>query len=248
LADLSAPLIFAGSSGESEIRLLSALVMKPALGDLASVYARTTGHRLAVSFDTAGAVGSRIQDGEDCDVAIVQKPVLEALLQHGIIADSSIVTLARSGIAMAVLKGLPKPAIDSVEALKRSLLAANSIAYDDPDMGHASGVHFRSIIERLGIAQIINSKAKFMKRALAEFAARDQVEIVITQPMEILATPGYELVGWLPTELQDEKRFTWAAGVSAKASEPDAAKALIQFLSSPRAAPVFETKGMLPVA
>lgn len=248
MADLSAPLIFPGSPDACEIRLLSALVMKAVLGDLAGEYARATGHTLAVSLGAAGAVADRIREGEDCDVAIVQKRVLDALAQQGKIAEGSIVTLARSGIALAVRKGMAMPVIDTVEALKKSLLAARSVAYDDPEMGHASGVHFRGIIERLGIAQAIGSKAKLMKHAVAEFAARDEAEIVVTQPMEILAAPDYELVGWLPPELQDEDGFTWAAGMGAHAGDPDAAKALIRFLSSPEAASVFETRGMLPVA
>src|SRR5256885_5416531 len=64
--------------------------------------------------------------------------------------------------------------------------------------------------------------------------------------MEILATPGYELVGWLPPELQDYDRFTWAAGVTASSSEPEAARALIQFLASPTAAAVIKKRGMEP--
>ena len=64
--------------------------------------------------------------------------------------------------------------------------------------------------------------------------------------MEILATPGYQLVGWLPEELQDRERFTWAAGITANAKEPEAARVLIQFLSSPAAAAVIKKKGMEP--
>jgi len=199
-----------------------------------------------VSFDAAGAIANRIRDNEDCDVVLIQKPAVEALQKEGKIAEGSIIILARSGIAMAVRKGAPRPVIDSVEALTRSLLAAKSIAYDDPELGHASGLHFRNVIERLGLTQDINAREKLMKRALAEFAARDSAEIVITQPMEILATPGYELAGWLPPELQDEEGFTWAAGVSAEAGEPEAAWELIRFLSSSKAASVFEAKGMMP--
>ena len=100
--------------------------------------------------------------------------------------------------------------------------------------------------QRLGIAQQVNAKAKFMEGTVAEFAARDSADIVISQPMEILARPGYELVGWLPEELQDRERFTWALGVTANAKEPEVARALIRFLSSPAAAAVIKVKGMEP--
>src|SRR5437870_8236955 len=216
-----------GPARGDEVRLLSALVMKPALTDLAGSFERSSGHRLTISYDSAGAVTKRIQSGEMVDVALTQKPAIETLIKEGKIASGSNVILARSGVGAAVRQGAPKPDISSVDALKRTLLAAKSIAYPVPDAGHASGIHFLGVIERLGIAQQVNAKAKFMEGTVAEFAARDSADIVISQPMEILATPGYELVGWLPEELQDRERFTWALGVTANAKEPEVAKALI---------------------
>jgi molybdate transport system substrate-binding protein len=194
-----------------EVKLLSALVMKPALTDLADSFERTSGHKLTIAYDSAGAVTKRIQSSEAADVAIIQKPAIEALIKEGKIASGSNVILARSGVAAAVRQGAPKPDIGSVGALRQTLVAAKSIAYPVPDAGHASGIHFLGVIERLGIAQQVNAKAKFMKGTVAEFAAHDSAEIVISQPMEILATPGYELVGWLPEELQNREGFHPAA-------------------------------------
>jgi molybdate transport system substrate-binding protein len=128
------------------------------------------------------------------------------------------------------------------------LLATKSVAYPVPDAGHASGIHFRGVIERLGIAKEVDAKAKFIEGTVAEFAAHDSADIVISQPMEILATPSYELVGWLPSELQDYEGFTWAAGITTNSKEPAAAKALVQFLTSPAAAAVIKVKGMEPAA
>jgi molybdate transport system substrate-binding protein len=101
---------------------------------------------------------------------------------------------------------------------------------------------------RLGIAEEVDAKAKFIEGTVAEFAAHDSADIVISQPMEILATPSYELVGWLPSELQDYEGFTWAAGITTNSKEPAAAKALVQFLTSPAAAAVIKVKGMEPAA
>jgi molybdate transport system substrate-binding protein len=235
-----------GIAQAGEVKLLSALVMKPALTPLADIFERTSGHKLSIAYDSAGAVSKRIQSGEIADVAITQKPAVEALAKEGKIASGSYVILARSGVGAAVPRGTAKPDIGSIDALKCTLLAANSIAYPVPDAGHASGVHFLGVIERLGIAQQVNAKAKFMEGTVAEFAARDSADIVISQPMEILATPGYELVGWLPEELQDRERFTWALGVTANAKEPEVARALIQFLTAPAAAAIIKAKGMEP--
>ena len=237
-----------GAANAAEVTLLSAEVMKPALTELTGEFERMTGHTLTISYDSAGRIRNRVQAGESADVALIQKPAMEALSEQGKIAPGSIVTLARSGVAMAVRKGAPKPDIASADALRRALLAARSIAYPDPARGAASGVHFRGVIERLGIAQEVNAKAKLMQGTFPEFAAHDEADIAITQPMEILSEPSYELVGWLPEELQEYKNFTWAAAVTANAKEPDAAKALTQFLASPTAAQVIKKRGMEPVA
>jgi len=230
-----------------EIRLLSAEVMKPALAELSGEFERVSGGKLTINYDSAGKVRTRVQNDEAADVVIIQRPAAELLAEQGKLRRESIVTLAKSGVAVAVPLGRPKPDISSVDALKRSLLAAKSIAYPNPGRGAASGLHFRSVIEVLGIADQVNAKAKLMNGTVPEFVAVDSAEIVISQPMELLATPGHELVGWLPDELQDFKNFTWAAAVAANAKQPEAAKALIQFLSSPTAAKVIKKKGMQPV-
>jgi molybdate transport system substrate-binding protein len=235
-----------GAAQASDVKLLSALVVKPALAELANSFERSSGHKLTIAYDSAGAVTKRIQSGETADMAIVQKPVVEALIKDGKMAPGSNVTLGRSGVAVAIRQGAPKPDIASIDSLKRSLLEARSIAYPVPDAGHASGIHFLGVIRQLGIVEQVNSKAKLMEGSVAEFAARDSADIVISQPMEILAAPAYELVGWLPEELQDREKFTWAAGITANAKEPDAARTLIRFLTSPEAEAVIKKKGMEP--
>ena len=245
---ISASISNLGAAQAGEVKLLSALVMKPALIALSGDFERTSGHKLVISYDSAGAVRNRIQSGEAADVAIIQKPAVEALIKDGKINRGSNVVLARSGVGAAVREGAPKPDISSVAALKHALLTAKSIAYPVPDAGHASGIHFRGVIEQLGIAKEVNAKAKFMEGTVAEFAAHDTAEIIISQPMEILATPGYELVGWLPSEVQDFEKFTWAAGVTTNAKDPAAANALVQFLAAPAAAAVIKAKGMQPGA
>jgi molybdate transport system substrate-binding protein len=228
------------------LRVLSALVLKPALADLASAFERAQDRALAIGYDAAGRLKNRIAGGEVCDVAIIQRSALEGLARERKIAQDSIAVLARSGLAVAVREDAPKPKVDSAEALARTLLAARSVAYPDPAVGHASGVHFQAVIERLKIAQAVTVKAKLFDGTLAEFAAADEAEIAVTQPPEILAAPGYELAGWLPSELQNDEMFTWAAGASTGSKEPDAAAALVRFLASPTAASVFENCGMAP--
>jgi len=247
-ADFGLMILLVAGADAAEIKLLSAEVMRHAVNELSGEFERMTGHKLTISYDSAGVIGNRIQDGEIADVAIIQKPAVEALSERGTITRGSIVNLARSGLAVAVRKGAPKPDISSVDALKSSLLAAKSIAHPNPTRGTASGVHFRGVIERLGITQEINAKAKLTTPPLAQFVAQNEFEILVTQAADILAVPSLDLVGWLPDELQDYDAFTWTAGVTANAKEPDAAKVLIQFLSSPTAAAVIKKRGMEPAS
>jgi len=156
------------------------------------------------------------------------------------ITSESLTTVGRSGLALGVRKSTPKPDISSIDALKRALLAAKSISYSDPKRGAASGIQFVRIIERLGIAQEVNAKAQLRNPSLP----RLDVEIAITQPAEILAEANLDLVGWLPDELQDYEAFTWVAGITGNSKQPEAAKALIQFLVSPTAAAAIKNTGM----
>jgi molybdate transport system substrate-binding protein len=235
----------AGASA-AELKLLSADVMKPALIELIPAFERTSGHKVSTDLEPAGAIRNRIQGGEAADIAIIQRPTIEALAKEGKFAADTIVTLARSGVALAVRKGAPKPDISSVDAFKRALLSAKSIGYPDPGRGMASGIHMRGVLDRLGIADQVNAKSELQPGKFPDFVAASGAEIFITQPMEILAVPSLELVGWLPDELQDYKSFTWAAAVTTNAKQPGAAKALIEFLISPSAATVINAKGMKP--
>src|SRR5438105_10885762 len=151
LAAMGVCAFFAGSASAAELKLLSALVMKPAISELSSDFEHTTCHKLTLSYDSAGAVKNRLQAGEAADVVIIQKPAVEELIKEGKLIPRSNIILARSGVAAAVARGAPRPDISSTEAFKLALLAARSIAYPIPDAGHASGIHFRGVIERLGI-------------------------------------------------------------------------------------------------
>ena len=232
----------------AEIKVVSAAVMKPVFADLAEYFEQTTGHKLAISYLPAGAARSRVEAGESFDVAILQRPAAEELARQGRINSRGMTTFARSGLAVAVRRGLAKPDISTIDAFRQALLAAGSISYPDPAEGHAAGALFTRIIERLGIAEQVNAKAKLQKRAFSESPPPDHADLAIAQPTEIFITPSFELVDVIPEELQDYTRFSWAAGVATNTKEPAAAAALVRFLSSSRAALVMKRKGMEPGA
>jgi molybdate transport system substrate-binding protein len=216
--------------------------------DVAEQFQQATGHRLAISYVPAGAARARVEAGEQFDVVILQRPAADALARQRRIDPRSMTTLARSGLAVAVRKGTPKPDISTIDGFRQALLDAASISYPDPAEGHAAGALFRRIIERLGIADQVNAKAKLQKRPFSESPPEDSADLAIAQPTEIFLNPGFELVDLVPEDLQDYDRFTWTVGIATNAKEPVAAAALIRFLTSSKAALVMKRKGMEPGA
>ena len=229
----------------AELKVESALAMSPALKALASEFEKGSGHKLVFNFGTAGQVKNRVEAGDSVDLVITAAPAIEDLIKQGKIATGSRVDIAKVVIGVGVRSGAPKPDISSTEAFKRTLLAAKSISRGDPAAGGAAGVHVARVLERLGIEAEVKAKSKLATGpAIAELTAKGETEIAITQISEIVPVPGVDLVGPLPQELQNTTVF--AAGLSANAKEPEAARALIKFLTGPGAAEIRKT-GMEPV-
>jgi molybdate transport system substrate-binding protein len=148
---------------------------------------------------------------------------------------------------VVVKEGAPLPDISTVEAFKRTLLAAKSVAYIDPAAGGSSGIYVGKLLERLGIAKEVNAKAKLIQGgAVADHVVNGEAEIGVHQISEILHVRGAKLVGPLPAEIQNYT--VYSAGVGAGAKEAEAAKALVKFLSGPGAAPIIKSKGMEPAS
>src|SRR5215470_9416977 len=132
----------AGSfASAAEVKLLQTVAIRRAVDELIPRFEASSGHRVLAEFGTAGAVMSRVQRGEAVDVAVVTGPQSEELQRQGRFIPGSVVELARVGIGVYVRKGAVKPDISSVEASKRGLLAARSIAYPDPASGAPVGIY-----------------------------------------------------------------------------------------------------------
>jgi molybdate transport system substrate-binding protein len=151
-------------------------------------------------------------------------------------------TVLRIGIGVAVRAGASKPDISSVEAFKRALLNAKSIAYL---AGGTSGPYLATLVERLGIAAELLPKTKQPDTDIVgDLVARGEAELGVTAISTLMATPGVEVVGPLPPEIQSYVLFE--AGISANAIAPDAGRDLIKFLTGPAAVRVMKLKGMEP--
>jgi molybdate transport system substrate-binding protein len=229
----------------SDIKVMSSGGLKAVITELAGAFEHASGNKLATVFAPPTAVKGRIESGEAVDVAVMAAALIDDLVRQGRLRGDSRVTLARSGIGVAVRAGAAKPDIGSVAAFRRALLDAKSIVCTDPAAGGASGIHFQKVIERLGIAKDVMAKARLNSGSYnAEFVARGEAELAIQQISEILPVKGAELVGPLPNEVQLITVFAAAIGTHAEA--PAAAEELIAFLASPDAARVIAASGMEP--
>ena len=245
---LAAFLLFTGAGRLAEIRVVSSGGFAAAYRELAPEFERITGYTLITGWgpsmgETPQAVPARLRRGEPIDVVIMVGDALGNLIKQGKVVADSRVDLARSGIGIAVRAGTPKPDISSAEALKRTLLAAKSIAYSDS----ASGVYVSTeMFTRLGIADQMASKARMIPaEPVGQVVARGEAAVGFQQISELRPISGIEIVGPLPPELQ--KYTIFSAGVVTGAREPEAGRALIKFLASPAAAAAIERSGMEPI-
>jgi molybdate transport system substrate-binding protein len=185
------------------------------------------------------SIPSRLQRGEPLDLVILSGDALDGLIAQGRIVAGSRVDLARSGIGVAVRAGASRPDIGSVDAFKRALLQARSIAHSSS----ASGVYLESLLKQLGIAAELASKIRKVEgEPVGQIVARGEAEIGFQQVSELLPVAGIDYVGPLPAEIQEITIF--AAGIPVGAPQPDAARALIEFLTAPAAAPIIRKCGM----
>jgi molybdate transport system substrate-binding protein len=230
----------------SELKLYCTIAMRSVVEDLAPKFEKASGHKVTITFGLGGALAKRVQDGEIPDAIISTQAGIDSLLKSGKLVPGSNVTLARSGVGIAVRKGAPKPDISSAEALKATLLAAKSISYTNPSAGGASGVHFGKVIERLGLTEALKDKTKHPQAggSTGKLLAQGEVDLAVQQISELIEVPGIELLGPLPGDLQNITVLD--AGIPAGAKEQAAGAEFIKFVRSPEAVNAIKSKGLDP--
>ena len=228
----------------AELVVFSTIGVRSAAEQLFAQFDQASGHTLAVTWGTAPMLVKRIEDGETADVVILSRGGIEALKKQRKIAPGTDTTLASSGVGIAVKAGAPKPDISTPEALKKTLLAAKSIAYSEPSAGGASGVYFAKLLERMGIAEQMKPKTKYPPPGgfSANLLMSDEAELAVQQKPELLHVVGAEVIGLLPGDLHLVTEFAVAVMTACKNAE--AGKALIKMLQAPEAISTFRSKGL----
>ncbi len=225
----------------AKIKVLSTNAVRGVLAELLPEFESASGNTVQVVWLTTNQTMARLREGERGDVVIGTAEGIQQLRQQGNVVAKTIVPLGSTAIGVAVRRGAPKPDVSTVEAVKRALMEAKSVTWTT--MG-ASGVHFESILERLGVAGQVKAKSKAIVipgGLIGELLARDEAALGIQMVSEILAVPGAELVAPLPPPLQ--KKTVFSGAVLTNSSDVDAARALIAHLTTPAAAKVLKAKG-----
>jgi len=246
-AALACALLTIATVRGAEIKVVTSGAFTAAYLELIPEYERATHSKLSTEFGpsmgtTHNAIPIRLERGESIDVVIMAAPALADLIKQGKVRAGSRVDLVRSNIGMAVKVGAPKPDISTIDALKRTLLAAKSIAYSDS----ASGVYlFTELFPKLGIADQIKGRARKIEAdPVGGVVAKGEVEIGFQQISELRPVKGIDIVGPLPPGAQ--RTTVFAAGIPVTSMHPEAARALIQWLASPAAYSAIKKSGLEP--
>lgn len=227
----------------AEIKVLTTGAMKEVVLAVVQDFENRTGHKVTVDNATAGVLSRRIRDGEAFDVTVNTPAMIDDLIRAGKIVAGSRVDLARVGVGVAVKQGAPLPDISTLDAFKRTLIAARAVAHGDPVGGGSSGIYVAAMLARIGIADAIRSKTILVPGGLvAERVATGQAEIGLHQISEILAVKDVTLAGPLPAEIQNYT--TYAVGIATAAKDVDAVKALIAALAAPAVEALLKGRGM----
>jgi molybdate transport system substrate-binding protein len=239
-------MVSASQTAATEIKVVCSGAFKAAYLALVPNFESASEHKVVTAWGSsvAGAptsIPNRLERGEPVDLVIMAADRLDRLIDRGLITAGSRVDLARSGIGVAVRAGAPKPDISTADALTRALREARSIAHSSS----ASGIYMKGLLQRLGLTQALGDRIRQIEgEPVGTVVARGEAEIGFQQVSELLPVPGIDYVGPLPPEIQQLTVFS--AGIAAGARAPDAARALVAFLTSPAAAPLIRQSGMEP--
>jgi len=236
-------------AARGDIHVMTSGGFTAAYNDLRPGFERRSGYAVKTAYGASmgnaeDSIPSRLSRNEPADVVILARPALDALVAQGKVVPGSQVDLVRSSIGFAVRKGAPKPDISTVDALKRTLLAAPSIAYS----ASASGTYYETeMLKKLGIEEQVKLKSKrILSERVGMVVARGDAALGLQQVSELLPIEGIDYIGPLPAEVQRVTVFS--AGIAAGSRQPEAARQLIRYLNSPEAAPTIAKTGLEPLA
>jgi len=234
--------VMSSAASAAEIKVLASGATKEACLDLIPAFEKISGHKVVATWAGTVDIKKRMAAGDVYDVVVVAAPEIDAFTKQGKIVEGTQANLMKSSIGVAVRAGATKPDIGSGEALKKTLLAAKSVGYSTGP----SGVYMQTLFDRMGITEQVKPKLRQVPpgERIGTVIAKGEVEIGFQQVSELIHEPGIDYLGPLPADVNKVTVFT--AGIHTGSREAAAARAFIQYLTSPAAAPAIKHHGMEP--
>jgi len=221
---------------------ISSMAMRHVLEELADAYHRQSGQGVAIEAVGGIDVVRRVQAGEPFDFVVLAADAIEKLATAGRVDRGSRTDLARSGVAIAVAAGAPRPDVGNEHAVRQAVLNARSIGYSTGP----SGAHLARLFERWGISEMIAPRIVQAPPGVPVGAliARGDVALGFQQLSELMHLPGIDVIGSLPQQIQVLTVFS--AAVCSASAQPEIVKTLLSFLASREADAVKRRHGMEP--
>ncbi|MGE0404937.1 MAG: extracellular solute-binding protein [Candidatus Korobacteraceae bacterium] len=241
-----AVLLVLPAAAHAQVKVIISGGFATAYQEVLPEFERTTGIKITTGSGPSqgsgpNTIGGQLRRGVPTDVVILNRKGLDALIAEGLIAAETDVDLAQTVLGVSVRTGAPKPDISAVDAFKRTLLAAKTIAMP----GSTSGIYLTDeLFPRLGIDKQVEVKVATRATEAAAMVARGEAGLVIQPVSELLHAPGIDFVGTIPAEIQHVSVFS--AAVVANSKEQEAAKRLIAFLASEKTVAAIKKSGMEP--
>jgi molybdate transport system substrate-binding protein len=223
----------------AEVKVIATAAVSGAFKEIVPEFERASGHKVNLQYHATPVVLKQIESGEQFDLAIGVLSAFDSANQELFTGPKT--PIASVGLGVAVRAGAPKPDLSSIESFKAALLNAKSIALL-PDS--VNGKHFLSVFEKLGIADAVKPKLRLEKAPpdVPQAVARGEAEMALFVSNLLVGVPGVHYVGPVPAEFQ--QTLVFAAVLGAKATEPAAAKTLVQHLKAEPAAASIKAHGM----
>ena len=235
--------LFSAAAHADDLVILSAAAAKKALDPLPRSFQLSTGNQVRFEFGTAGTIHDKVVSGTLFDIVILPPAPLADLVKRGAVVGGMREDLGTVLLAAAIRSGATAPDISSLDALRATLVNAQSIGIADPGTGATSGIYLANLIRKLGIADVVKSKMKVFPdgSAAMEAVARGEVAIGLGQKSEITPIAGVKLIGLLPQSVQ--LRTVYAAGLATQADNKPSARQLFDSLVSPKSKASFRENG-----
>jgi molybdate transport system substrate-binding protein len=239
------PLALASShAGATEIYVVGAGAIEEPFEQLSDAFEKQTGNKVHSIFGPVGGMQAKLKGGEKADVILLSAAAMDALDKAGALVAGTRADVGRATVGIAVKSGATQPDISTPDALKKALLSARTIGYTNPAAGGTAGIYLNGLLDRLGIADEVKKKAVLQSSgsAVAAAVANDAAEIGISFTSELMPNKQVKVVGFMPQPIG--LVVTYAGAVASASKEADAARALINYVTTPAARDHFKAAGL----